>query len=185
MTRSRHPGAILGLLADARRLAVLGAVALGARRVEDVVDATRLNQKAVEKALVQLVEGGVLSATDGGYVVEAGVFGDAARAANRMRPRVEPEDLGATDEQAAALRNFFDDGRLTSIPAPHGKRLVVLDFLAGQFEPGKVYPEAAVNEVLGRFHPDFASLRRYLVDEEFLERRDAFYWRAGGTFEIE
>ena len=182
MTR---PGAILGLLADERRLAVLGAVALGARRVEEVVDATRLAPKVVEKALARLVDGGVVRATDSGFVVAPGVFADASRAANRMRSRVEPEDLGATAEQAEVLRNFFDDGRLTSIPAPHGKRLVVLDFLAGQFEPGKVYPEAAVNEVLGRFHPDFASLRRYLVDEEFLERRDAFYWRAGGTFDIE
>lgn len=29
-----------------------------------------------------------------------------------------------------------------------------------------------------------AALRRYLVDEEFLHRRDGFYWRAGGTFEV-
>ena len=30
-----------------------------------------------------------------------------------------------------------------------------------------------------------AALRRYLVDEEFLERRQGFYWRAGGTFELD
>ena len=38
--------------------------------------------------------------------------------------------------------------------------------------------------VLGRFHPDFAALRRYLVDEGFMERRGGFYWRAGGTFDV-
>jgi hypothetical protein len=37
---------------------------------------------------------------------------------------------------------------------------------------------------LKRFHPDFAALRRFLVDEEFLERREGYYWRAGGTFDI-
>jgi len=62
---------------------------------------------------------------------------------------------------------------------------VVLDFLASLFEPGDIYPEAKVNDVLARFHPDVATMRRFLVDEEFLERRDGFYWRAGGTFETE
>ena len=185
MTRPGHPAAVLGLLADGRRLAVLGAVALGPRTAGGIADATGLERAEVERALARLVDGGIVVQTDDRYAVADGVLTDAARAAGRMRPRVEPEDLGATDEQAAVLRNFFDDGRLTSIPAPHGKRRVVLDFLAAQFEPGKVYPEAAVNDILGRFHPDFASLRRYLVDEEFLERRDAFYWRAGGTFEVD
>ena len=31
----------------------------------------------------------------------------------------------------------------------------------------------------------YAALRRYLVDEGFLERRDGFYWRVGGTFDID
>ena len=42
-----------------------------------------------------------------------------------------------------------------------------------------------VNDILRAFHPDTAALRRYLVDDEFLERRDAVYWRAGGTFDID
>jgi hypothetical protein len=67
----------------------------------------------------------------------------------------------------------------------HSKRLVVLDFLARLFEPGQAYPETEVNERLARYHPDVAALRRYLVDEEFMHRRDGFYWRAGGTFEVD
>ena len=185
MDRPRHPAAVLGLLADDRRLAVVAAVVLGARTTDAIVEATQLDAASVGRALDRLVDGGLLEPRDEGWVVVEGVFGDAARAAGRMRPRVEPEDVGATDVQAAVLRNFFDDGRLTSIPAPHAKRRVVLDFLASQFEPGKVYPEPAVNALLERFHPDFASLRRYLVDEEFLERREGFYWRAGGTFDID
>ncbi|MBW3589609.1 MAG: DUF2087 domain-containing protein, partial [Actinobacteria bacterium] len=36
-----------------------------------------------------------------------------------------------------------------------------------------------------RYHPDHASLRRYLVDEGFLQRSGGRYWRTGGTFEVE
>jgi hypothetical protein len=64
------------------------------------------------------------------------------------------------------------------------KRLVVLDYLANQFEPGEAYAEADVNAKLAKFHPDVAALRRYLVDEQFLNRRDRFYWRSGGTFNV-
>lgn len=61
----------------------------------------------------------------------------------------------------------------------------MLDWLAARFEPGKTYPERDVNLLVGMAHADVAALRRYLVDEGFLERRDGFYWRAGGTFELD
>jgi hypothetical protein len=83
------------------------------------------------------------------------------------------------------LSNFLTgDGRLRTIPAKHSKLLVVLDHLAQQFEPGQRYAEPEVNEVLQRFHPDFAALRRYLVENDFMTREDGVYWRSGGTFDV-
>lgn len=83
------------------------------------------------------------------------------------------------------LRNFLtEDGRLRSIPSKQSKLLVVLDRLAQEFEPGRTYTEAEVNEILTRFHPDFAALRRYLVEHDFMTREDNVYWRSGGTFEV-
>jgi hypothetical protein len=83
------------------------------------------------------------------------------------------------------LGNFMTgDGRLHTIPSKHAKLLVVLDHLAQSFEPGRTYPEAEVNEVLERFHPDYAALRRYLVENQFLTRENAVYWRSGGTVEV-
>src|SRR6058998_1365445 len=107
------------------------------------------------------------------------LFKDAARRAAAQRPAFDAKEVGVTAEQAKVLRNFLVDGRLVSIPAHRSKRRVVLDFLSQQFEPGKAYPERDVNMKLGLYHRDYAALRRYLVDEEFLERRDGFYWRAG------
>ena len=83
------------------------------------------------------------------------------------------------------LANFVGhDGRLRTIPTKLSKLLVVLDHLAQEFEPGQTYPESEVNEVLKRFHPDHAALRRYLVENDFLTREDGWYWRSGGTFEV-
>ena len=82
------------------------------------------------------------------------------------------------------LRTFMPDGRLVSIPAKHSKRLVVLDHLAAMFEPGRHYAETQVNTILRQVHPDVAALRRYLVDEGFLDRADSVYWRSGGSVEV-
>jgi hypothetical protein len=83
------------------------------------------------------------------------------------------------------LHNFVtQDGRLTAIPSKHSKLLVVLDHLSQSFEPGRTYPEAEVNDILGRVHPDFAALRRYLVENGFMTREDNRYWRSGGTFDV-
>ena len=91
--------------------------------------------------------------------------------------------LSAEDQRVVA--NFIgDDGRLHTIPTKRSKLLVVLDHVAQQFEPGETYTEAEVNEVLRRFHPDYAALRRYLVESLFLEREDGVYWRIGGTVDV-
>ncbi|HEY8641333.1 MAG TPA: DUF2087 domain-containing protein [Candidatus Dormibacteraeota bacterium] len=77
------------------------------------------------------------------------------------------------------LRTFMPDGRLLAIPAKNRKRRVVLSWLADHFRPAERYPESVVNEILSRYHPDYATLRRYLVDEELMHRQDGLYWRAG------
>ena len=80
------------------------------------------------------------------------------------------------------LRAFIRDGRITAVPAKRTRRLLLLDRVAQAFEPGRRYPESAVNEVLKAVSHDHCALRRYLVDESFMSRTAAgVYWRAGGT----
>ena len=95
---------------------------------------------------------------------------------------LRPDLQDALRDRDAVLRAFVSpDGSLTSIPTKIRKRLVVLDLLAQEFEPGEKYAETDVNNRLRAYHPDVAALRRYLVEEGFLDRADGSYWRAGGT----
>src|SRR5579863_10090656 len=83
------------------------------------------------------------------------------------------------------LRPFVRDGRISAMPAKRAARLLLLDRVAQAFEPGRRYPELAVNEVLKALYSDHAALRRYLVDEELLSRTpDGTYWRSGGTVPV-
>jgi hypothetical protein len=84
------------------------------------------------------------------------------------------------DYQARVLENFLDaERRLVTIPAQRKKRLAILSWLVEDFQPGRSYSEAEVNRVISRRHPDFATLRRHLVDEELMQRSRGIYWRTG------
>jgi hypothetical protein len=91
--------------------------------------------------------------------------------------------MSTSDTDAKILRAFVKDGRLASIPTKHSKRQAVLNWLAQEFEPGRRYSQAMVNLILGQRHADTAALRRYLVDDGYLDRANGEYWRTGGTVE--
>ena len=61
----------------------------------------------------------------------------------------------------------------------------MLERIASEFDPGIRYAETEVNAIVARFFLDHAALRRYLVDEGFLERDHGEYWRAGGRVDVD
>jgi len=160
----------------------VSALALGARTPSEVVRASGLDPRAVGAALRRLESGGLVSTVDGELRLHREQFGEAARAETPPRP---VEDHGVSDPAAAAvLRAFVRDGRLTSFPSAQGKRRVVLEHIVTAFEPGVRYPEREVDAMLRGWHPDYASLRRYLVDERLLDREAGEYWRIGGWVDV-
>lgn len=55
--------------------------------------------------------------------------------------------------------------------------LAACAFLAGRFEPDRLYDDREVNVLLADDAPDPATLRRRLVDHGYLGRRDGgAYW---------
>ncbi len=174
-------GMIVGLLADGDRRRVAAALVLGASTVDEIRGATGLPVRAVATALARLVDGELVVRTeDGRHLLLGEAFRLAAIAAAPARPAPDPTG-DAPEDAARVLRTYFRGGRLTQIPVQRSKKLVVLDRLAQEFEPGVRYPERRVNALLRRYHDDFAALRRFLVDEGFLDREAGEYWRTGGT----
>lgn len=183
---SSEASTLLGLLADDDRLRTVAALVLGSgpASVSEVAAAAGLDLRRAAKALTRLAGAGLVDQSGDSFVLRTERFREALDSLGRPQQSDSPDSRLGPDADRI-LRIFVRDGKLVQIPAVHSKRLVVLDWLAGMFEPGQAYDEKAVNKVLGAVHPDFAALRRYLVDEEFLHRRDGFYWRAGGSFEVD
>jgi hypothetical protein len=177
--RSLDAGAIVGLLADEDRRKVLAAMELGARTVDEIAASTGLSAAKVGRATGRLAEAGLVVQSEGSLWVVGAAYQRAAREALARERSTEHDDL--PDDRRKVMSAFVADGRLTSIPTSQGKRMVVLDWLAQDFEPGRRYSERMVNLILGRRHADTAALRRYLVDAELLAREGGEYWRIGGS----
>lgn len=174
------PADLIRVVADPLRLSILGRAAEG--RVEGAEIATAFDVPV--RKVVEAV----------GKLRAAGLIDDdlrlnlkALRTAVRNLPTAEEAAAVITDgpwtsEEKDILRRFFTGTRLREIPASRAKRFLVLERLAQEFEPGFRYQEQDVNFTLQLFHPDYASLRRYMVEEDIMTRAEGVYWRTGGRF---
>ncbi len=63
---------------------------------------------------------------------------------------------------------YFKKGQLLAIPKKEKNKLQILDIIIQRFKKNKIYTEKEVNENLQQMYDDFAILRRYLVDYDYL-----------------
>lgn len=99
----------------------------------------------------------------------------ARRVVTPPRPTGQTAYDVARREQERLVGRLFDGGRLAQIPAKRKNRAGALLEVLTRFEPGRVYTEPEVNEVLRDVHQDFAYLRRELVNYHYLERAEGRY----------
>ncbi len=170
---------LVGLMAEPARRRVVAALILASGDLQDLAERTGLDNREVVDAVDRLQTAGLVEhGADGTLILLEELFKIAARTGATSADRPTASEV-VGDEQI--LAKSIVDGRLVHLPRKRSKRLVVLDRLAQEFEPGRHYSEREVNQTLRPFDGDVAALRRYLVDERFLDRAGGSYWRSGGT----
>jgi predicted transcriptional regulator len=176
-------------LADANRLKIVGLLARQPLTVEQMAEMLNLRPSTVSHHLQYLSHVGLVSARADSYYnvysLEIGALEKLARSLSQREtlPAMAADvDLDAYDRKI--IRDYsLPDGRLKALPAQRKKFEVILRYVNQVFEPGLRYSERQVNEMLSRFHPDTATLRRELVGYHLLEREGGGgeYWRPAGA----
>ena len=180
MDNLTHTDELLGFfkaLADANRLKIIGLLSQQELTVEQLAEMLNLSSSTVSHHLAKLTKAGLVSARAESYYniyrLETKALEGMARRllAKETLPAVASDvDLDAYDRKV--LNNYsLPDGRLKAIPLQQKKLLVVLRYVVREFEPNVRYSEKQVNEVLTRFHEDYARLRRELVEFRFMDRK--------------
>jgi DNA-binding transcriptional ArsR family regulator len=180
----------LKALSDASRLRIIGLLAARPYAVSELADDLSLSPGTVVHHLKRLRAAGLVEARTSHPYVEYSARLDRLQAVGRLLDEMEHADEDRTSLpgpageslpafDAKVLRAFFEGGVLTSIPAQEKKRLVVLMYLRDRcFEEDRDYPEKEVNQRLAVFHPDVASLRRYMIELGLMTRSAGIYRRA-------
>ncbi len=169
-------------MANPQRLKILGLLATRAAVVEEIAAGLEIGLATVSHHLRVLRQAGLVeSRKDQQYRVYALRESRLREMADELT-RLESLKAGAGpfpegEYEAKVMKAFVKRGRLLAIPAQRKKRAVVLDWLLGQFESERRYPEAEVNQILGRFHDDFCTLRREMIITGRMQREQGQYWR--------
>jgi predicted transcriptional regulator len=169
-------------VADETRLKLLGILATREHSVEELAALLQLKAPTISHHLAKLKELNLVGMRSEGnihiYWLNAEALRDSSKgllSSEKMASLVD--DVEGDAYERKVLKDFFEGMRLKEIPASRKKRSVILKWLANQFDPGVHYSEVQVNEILQRYHPDSATLRREMIGEHFLQREKGFYWR--------
>jgi predicted transcriptional regulator len=173
-------------LADPNRLKIIGLLAKEPLSVEQMAEMLNIHSSTVSHHLSRLTKVGLVSARAEGYY---SIYQFETKALEQMAQRLlskETVEAAAADVDLDAydrkvLKSYLTaDGRLKDFPAQQKKLEAILRYVVQEFQPGERYSEKQVNEILARFNPDTARLRRNLVEFRLMDRQGGGgeYWRA-------
>ncbi|NEU71931.1 metalloregulator ArsR/SmtB family transcription factor [Hassallia byssoidea VB512170] len=178
-------------LADDSRLKIVGILANQECSVEELALLLHLKEPTISHHLTKLNELNLVKMRSSGntqlYKLDSEIlqsFSKEIFTSVEITSVVEDEESQVWSNKV--LKNYISSDRTNShprlkeIPASRKKRLVILKWLANNFEIKVNYPESKVNEILKRYHPDCATLRRELICHQLMQRENGIYWRQLG-----
>lgn len=100
---------------------------------------------------------------------------------NKSAKMIDDRYNVTVDEKDKVIKKYFPDGtgdKLDHFPPKEKIRLLIISEIAKNFAPGTIYKEKEVNEIIKKNYDDYALIRRYLIDYDFLDRKPdgSQYW---------
>lgn len=174
--------ALLKCLADRSRLRIVRALAAEDLYVELLSERLALAPSTVSFHLRKLAEAGIVSSYRTQYYVMYALNREKLDHNLLVLVSASAGDEDEQERREEAYRqrvidSFFEYGCLAAIPRQRKKKRIVLEVAAERFEPGRLYSEREVNDVLSPIYDDVCTLRRDLVGEGLLARDARGYWR--------
>jgi len=85
------------------------------------------------------------------------------------------------DESESILKKYFPDGReekLSRFPKKQKHKIIILRNILSRFSVKDIYTEKEINKILKTAYGDYVTLRRYLIEYGFLDRKPdgSQYW---------
>lgn len=173
-------------LGDANRLRIVGLLTHQPLSVEKLAEQLHIGVSTTSHHLSKLARAGVVHASAQGhysiYSLKPEVLQALGQVFGQPELRSALSEVEATgDKFASKVMQVFTDseGRIKAFPTQQKKMRVLLEHVLQAFEPEGKFTEKEVNARLERFHADTATLRRFLIEENLMQREGGggLYWR--------
>ncbi len=171
---------IIKALADSSRLRVLDALVEKPHYVEELSERLHLAVSTVSFHLKKLEQANLVSKVKEQYYVM--FYANRNALSLTLHDLISVDDLEKSVQEeriqeykAKVIRTFFEDGKLTRIPAQQKKRWIVFEEIARKFAPGQAYQEEDVNARIADVYEDYCTLRRAFVDGGIFTRNGTTY----------
>ncbi|MCG3087492.1 DUF2087 domain-containing protein [Sporosarcina cyprini] len=88
------------------------------------------------------------------------------------------------EEREKILKSYFRngvDGPLDTFPSKEKRKYIIAEEIIKRFEKDVQYTEKEVNDTLRQVYADFATIRRFFIDNGMMRRHDdgKTYWIEG------
>ena len=178
---------------DENRLRILNLLHAQPCNAGDLAEQLDIKAPTVSHHLSQLREVGLLNLSARGnqrvYSLNTAMLQSMKQMVQRMDQldlTLSPEDdkswveaLPLNEADRRVIKDYTQNGQLKHLPVKAKKLMSVLRWILPAFEADRQYSEREVNEILKRYHEDYARLRREMVDADMLRRESngRTYWR--------
>lgn len=169
-------------LSDKSRLQILKSLLIEDMYVERLAQRLNLTPPTVSFHLKKLEDAGAVTSKKDQYYTMYSI--NKAIFISNMIDIIKEEsaelDLQKQREEEyrkKVIESFFEYGKLKSIPAQRKKERIVLEEIAKSFEKDKEYTEREVNIIIADFNDDFCTIRRDMISENLLRRKNSLYYK--------
>jgi hypothetical protein len=178
------------VMGNESRLKIVGLLANRDYTVSEIAAALELKEPTISQHLTMLKQAGLVDVRPSGNFRYYSFNNKALIALSKdIFSREQLASIAENVEESGdryerkVLKTFVHNDRITQLPTGEKRIHVIVKWLAAKFESGVQYTEKQVNEIIKQHHPDFATLRRELVDFHYLQRDHGIYWRTDKPLE--
>ncbi len=173
---------IFKCLSDRSRLQILKSLSIEPMYVERLAQRLNLTPSTISFHLKKLEDAGIVYSTKDQYyqvyhLVESILKENILDLIKDESPEAALQKERDENYRRKVVESFFEYGKLKNIPAQRKKRLIILQEILKEFEPGRKYTEKEVNLIIANFHDDFCTIRREMISEGMMQREGAIYQR--------
>lgn len=172
---------IIKALADKSRLFILNALLEKPHYVEEISNRLELAASTVSFHLKKLESANLVEKEKDQYYINYKINKEIFSTSLKDIISFKNVEEHAQKDRIASykvkvIETFFKNGKLIQIPKQHKKRWIVLEKFVALFSKDITYTEKEVDMEILKFYDDYCTIRRYLVDENILCRKNGEYW---------